>query len=112
MNIPITAGFFALTAYSLSEANRIRRVLSIWPLQICGLMCFSLYSWHNIFISAMHRDGTLAGEFGFWLVLVTVAGFTFSYVEFPSVPAFKLFYLGPRVTKDANAQSGASFIKP
>jgi peptidoglycan/LPS O-acetylase OafA/YrhL len=90
--IPITAGFSLLVAYSLSDANLIRRVLVCWPLQMLGLMCFSLYSWHNIFLSTMPR-ANLVGELTFWLVTIFVSAATYAYVEFPNLPARKLFKL-------------------
>ena len=99
-NQAFTIGFSLLVAYSLSDANWIGRLLGFWPLQLLGLMCFSLYSWHVVLISATHGIDSVAGQIGFWFALLSISAFTYRYIEFPRKNSLEIFRLERRSTQE------------
>ena len=42
----------------LSGVNLLRRVLEIWPLQVLGCMCYSIYAWHGMIMNEMIPPST------------------------------------------------------
>jgi peptidoglycan/LPS O-acetylase OafA/YrhL len=89
-------GFAALLIAALSPETLTARVLSLYPLRILGVMCFSLYLWHVMLLRpSFHADPfSFTKQIEFWGTLLALSAFTFRYIEFPQVASVrKLFRL-------------------
>jgi peptidoglycan/LPS O-acetylase OafA/YrhL len=79
-----------IAALASAETSLIQRALSVYPLRLIGMMCFSIYVWHMpallLFGETFKREGFLAAlpyviaEFASVFV---VAFLTYRYIEFP-----------------------------
>ncbi|MFQ5466486.1 MAG: acyltransferase family protein [Thermodesulfobacteriota bacterium] len=92
------AGFALIMVSLLSmEGGAVRFVFTNRPVQVIGMMCYSLYVWHQMTIYAVIRDNeyTAFNLTAYFAVLFAIAGITYRYVEFGRKDLRALFLLGP-----------------
>lgn len=79
-------GFFFLTD-SLLRLKRgfLSNVLTNAPLQMIGLMCYSVYIWHFILIPVLHARQDAGHFFTYLFVLSVISLFSYFYIEFGHV---------------------------
>lgn len=79
----------------ISPDGVLYRVLCNRPLQIAGLMCYSLYIWHPPLFAALGNPlGPHAKVFAAVIVLAFIlAAFSYRYLEFPRRSVSELFLL-------------------
>jgi peptidoglycan/LPS O-acetylase OafA/YrhL len=112
LNDGLDAGLCAIVLASLVPQTRLAAVLAWSPLQVVGMMCYSLYIWHLPLLLWLAPDRavmsmvTLALVIPLFLTLVfVVAAFSYRFIEFPRVREWRrLFLLEPshRVAKQAS----------
>jgi peptidoglycan/LPS O-acetylase OafA/YrhL len=77
------ASFFCLFLAALSSKPLIlRRVLTWWPLQMIGLMSYSIYVWHGVLIAPLGAMSSPLHLLRYVVVLVGVSTLSHLYVEF------------------------------
>jgi peptidoglycan/LPS O-acetylase OafA/YrhL len=92
----------------LSGVNPLRRVLEIWPLQVLGCMCYSIYAWHGIIMNEMippstsSLSDTLRLLAPFLFVMLALSGLSYRYIEFGRERNWKALF---RVTDAAGASA-------
>jgi peptidoglycan/LPS O-acetylase OafA/YrhL len=92
-------GFASLLLGLLSGRNPIRRLLEIWPLQLLGCMCYSIYAWHGIAMNAMippetsTLSGTLRLSAPYFLVTIALSALSYRYIEFGRERNWKALFL-------------------
>ena len=71
-------------ALSAGESGLARRLLSYRPLQLIGMMCYSIYLWHHVAIGAVWGGQASAdGRLALYLVLVALTSvLSYCYIEF------------------------------
>lgn len=94
LNTLAQVGFGSLLVAAISERSSVPRALSVFPLRVMGIMCFSLYLWHGILLRpAFYADlWTLGKQIEFWGLLFVLAAFTFRYIEFPRAPSLRTLF--------------------
>lgn len=110
----LDAGFLALLLAVLAPRARAASVLSWRPLQVVGMMCYSIYIWHWPLLGWLMPDratmpvGRFAGMLSVYLLLLlAIAALSYRFVEFGRVRAWRgLFLLGPA------AKAGTRFAWP
>jgi len=103
LNDGLDAGLCAIVLASLVPRTRLAAVLAWSPLQVVGMMCYSLYIWHLPLLlwlapyGATMSVGTLAIVIPLFLTLVfVVAAFSYRFIEFAHVTEWRrLFLLDP-----------------
>jgi peptidoglycan/LPS O-acetylase OafA/YrhL len=92
-------GFAIVLLSILSGANPLRRLLEIWPLQVLGCMCYSIYAWHGIIMNEMIPPSTssLTDTFRllapFLFVTLALCGLSYRYIEFGRERNWKALFL-------------------
>ena len=92
-------GFAFVLLSILSGVNPLRRVLEIWPLQVLGCMCYSIYAWHGIIMNEMIPPATssLADTLRlmapFLFVMLALSGLSYRYIEFGRERNWKALFL-------------------
>ena len=78
-----------------TERSLLYRVFSNWPIQIIGLMCYSLYIWHPPLLTKLGNPlGVTAHVFAPTLAIIFIfAAVSYRYIEFPKRKASELFLL-------------------
>lgn len=95
-----TAGFALLTFGALDLPRIGRRLLANPPLQLLGMMCYSLYVWHGVLIFVVFG----AGEFtpttaaAYVATLLAVSALTYRFVEFGHVKGARRLFVPAPVT--------------
>lgn len=85
-NIPLDIGMVLCLMALLGRMQGVSKLISVWPVQLMGMMCFSLYVWHAVAFLKLRPfvNSTLA-----YLVYITltfvISWFTYRYIEFRSV---------------------------
>jgi peptidoglycan/LPS O-acetylase OafA/YrhL len=81
----------ALVLWSLLVGAPIARaVVASWPLQLAGMMCYSLYAWHGYAMPYLHDVFGVAG-------LLVVSALSYRFIEFGRQKDWRaLFLLRPR----------------
>lgn len=79
-------GMGLIVAALLQSGSLLKRVIECWPLQMAGLMSYSLYAWHAPLLWPFHaQDGTLSQRL-LYLAFMTGFGFlSYRFIEFPHV---------------------------
>jgi len=103
LNDVLDAGFCLVIAAALVPGSRLGAALSWRPLQVLGMMCYSLYIWHWPLLhwimpdrAAMPAGAFAAGVVAFLLATLAVAALSYRFIEFGRVRQWrKLFLLGP-----------------
>lgn len=98
--IPLTnniaqAGFFLIIYSALFiKKGIVRACLTNWPIQVLGMMCYSIYVWHAVGVWPLDR-----GVYSFWSVLMAIAfmltlsAFSYRYIEFGHIRDTKSLFL-------------------
>jgi peptidoglycan/LPS O-acetylase OafA/YrhL len=98
-NIGFAVGFALVLLSILSGVNLLRRVLEIWPLQVLGCMCYSIYAWHGIIMNEMIPPSTslltdtLRLSAPFLFVMLALSGLSYRYIEFGRERNWKALFL-------------------
>lgn len=103
LNDVLDAGLFLVVWAALAPATRIGASLSWRPLQLLGMMCYSLYLWHLPLLDLIMPGrgamglGTFAASLALFAVaILAIAGLSYRFIEFGRVSDWrKLFLLGP-----------------
>ena len=89
LNNVLDAGLCAIALASLAPAPRLAAVLSWPPLQVAGMMCYSLYIWHWPLLDWLipERAATAVGELAigipaFLALTFGVAALSYRFIEF------------------------------
>lgn len=103
LNDVLDAGLFLVVWAALAPATRIAAWLSRRPLQLLGMMCYSLYIWHLPLLDLM-MPGRGAMGFGpfaaslalFAVITLAIAALSYRFIEFARVSDWRrLFLLDP-----------------
>ena len=91
LNNLLDLGFLALLAAAL--VGRKHRVLAFAPLQVAGMMCYSLYIWHAMVFQAVQ---SVLGVVGALTVLLALSAVSYRYIEFARAPDWRPLFLWAR----------------
>lgn len=82
---PLNAGLFFIIGRLVSAPgpSRLRQLFELWPLQMLGLMCYSIYLWHGIVMVRLSVAGKgIAEHFTYLVIVIILSWFTYRYIEF------------------------------
>ena len=87
-------GFGMFTLTLLLSEGWDAKLFSFKPLQLLGMMCFSIYVWHGVLIKPLVSEQFNALDYPFYFIVVFVlSALTYRFVEFGTEPPFrKLFF--------------------
>jgi peptidoglycan/LPS O-acetylase OafA/YrhL len=94
-----SVGFAFVLLSVLSGVDPLRRVLEVWPLQVLGCMCYSIYAWHGIIMNQMIPPSTssLADTLRllapFLFVMLALSILSYRYIEFGRERNWKALFL-------------------
>lgn len=92
----LTLGFGLVFIGFLGSTGWLRRIISLSPLQLFGMMCYSLYAWHTFGLTLRGIPWPVK-ELPYVLVItVLLSAVTYRYVEFPEKSWKSLFLEFPR----------------
>jgi peptidoglycan/LPS O-acetylase OafA/YrhL len=102
------AGFFLILVGALYlNGGLLSRTLGCWPLQMLGLMCYSIYVWHALIVTHLFPDlktdvtTTLIWYPLYLAITLGLSAMTYRFIEFRSIDDWRaLFLLGPRKQLD------------
>lgn len=86
--LTFSIGFTMLLVGLVSRPNPLSSLLQLWPLQLIGCMCYSIYAWHNIILREMippatsGLDDTLSLMIPYLSVVVGLSALSYRYIEF------------------------------
>ncbi|MDE2583557.1 MAG: acyltransferase [Rhodospirillales bacterium] len=86
----LDAGLCCVLLGALAREGSGRSVLAFAPLQVIGMMCYSIYIWHAPVMSAVVP---IAGDVPALLLTLAVAAFTYRYIEFRKEPDWRTLFL-------------------
>jgi len=82
-NIPLDIGFLLIVNALLIGCSPISRLISLWPLQMSGLMCYSLYLWHGVIVSKYQPSAySIPTYLAFLALTYCLSWLTYRYIEF------------------------------
>lgn len=86
-NILLDVGFLAVVNSILMKRNFISKIVCSWPLQMLGLMCYSLYIWHGIILRKywIHALSISVYYIGYILITIMVAWVSYRFIEFRNI---------------------------
>ncbi|MDJ1480383.1 acyltransferase [Cytophagaceae bacterium YF14B1] len=93
LNILIIVGFCGLTLSALQTKSFLWYIFSFKPLQLTGMMCYSIYLWH--FLIHVKIEG-LPGSVNYLIYAVIVfciSALTYRYIEFGSTKDYRKLFL-------------------
>ena len=82
---PLNAGAFLVVGYLAvaSPLSRMRQAFELWPLQMLGLMCYSIYLWHGIVMMRLSAAGKgFTAHLTYLGIVMLLSAFTYRYIEF------------------------------
>jgi peptidoglycan/LPS O-acetylase OafA/YrhL len=91
-------GFFLVLMGALRQ-GRSSHVLTSWPLQVLGLMCYSIYVWHGILLVHLFPNvetdtSTTLKWYPIYLcMLFGISAMTYRYIEFRSSDDWRRLFL-------------------
>lgn len=68
-NLPFDFGLLLTTNALLIGCHKVRQIICFWPLQMAGLMCYSLYLWHGMIITKYRPSAYTAGTYVSYLAI-------------------------------------------
>jgi peptidoglycan/LPS O-acetylase OafA/YrhL len=92
LNSVLDLGFVCVVSAVLTPQGSRSRLLTFGPLQVAGMMCYSLYIWHAPVMDALLQSQGLVPAL---LVLIALAGFSYRYIEFRRVADWRVLFLWP-----------------
>ncbi|MEI6489531.1 MAG: acyltransferase [Bacteroidota bacterium] len=95
----IQVGLFLLIIIALKPNNWVHRFFRIGFLQLLGMMCFSLYSWHILITRSFNfwNGFTILKMISFYAFTFIISALSYRYIEFGSEKDWrKLFNIKPR----------------
>jgi peptidoglycan/LPS O-acetylase OafA/YrhL len=104
--VGFAVGFSLVLLSMLSGGNVLRRFLENRLLQVLGCMCYSIYAWHGIIMNQMippataSLTDTLRLLVPFLLVMFTLSGLSYRYIEFGRERNWKALFLLAAKTPD------------
>ncbi len=104
----LDAGFGALVLAALVPGTRLAAALSWRPLQVLGMMCYSVYIWHWPLLGWVMPDRAAlpAAEFAaalvsYLLLTAALAALSYRFIEFARVRAWRPLFLLPAAPRAA-----------
>lgn len=89
----IQLGCAALLVVALATTHKWVKALTNWPMQLIGMMCFSIYVWHGRLIEALLLPNFGPLEFCAYLgLLLSIAGLSYRFIEFPGVKPWRQLF--------------------
>jgi peptidoglycan/LPS O-acetylase OafA/YrhL len=89
-NVPFDIGMLLVVNAVLVGCSPISRLFSVWPLQMSGMMCYSLYLWHRVIITKLQPTLFTPLSYGAFVVLTyAIAWLSYRYIEFGATPDVK-----------------------
>lgn len=89
-NIPFDAGLLLTVNALLVGCKPVARLVSIWPLQMSGLMCYSIYLWHAPIISHFRASAYSIFTYVSYVgITYLIAWISYRYIEFGSVSDYR-----------------------
>ena len=89
--------FALLTA----DRSRLRSILTIAPLQVLGMMTFSLYVWHARLIGLMNANAGTLNMVVYFTFLFVLSALTYRFIEFGYIRDWRpLFRLPPKALSE------------
>jgi|SRR6266404_240235 len=113
-----SAGFALMLLSILSDVNPLRRVLEIWPLQVLGCMCYSIYAWHGIIMNQMipPSSSSLADTLRllapFLFVTLGLSCLSYRHIEFGRERNWKALFLIPDAGRTSATMPGRTENNP
>jgi peptidoglycan/LPS O-acetylase OafA/YrhL len=92
LNNVLDLGFVGVLAAALTPRDDASGLLTFAPLQVAGMMCYSLYIWHAPVMDALHDSHGLVVALP---VLIVLAAFSYRYIEFGRVADWRRLFLWP-----------------
>jgi len=112
INNVLDLGFTLTLAGALASASRLSGLLSWPPLQILGMMCYSIYIWHVPILRALFSPSRVddvayvMGSVGYLLIVLLLAAISYRFIEFFGVREWRpLFLLKPTAMREARVRS-------
>ena len=103
LNNVLDVGLCAVLLTALSGRGMAVRFLSVVPLQVVGMMCYSLYLWQMPIGNwvADNPSGSLSGLrlVGYFVLTFIVGALSYRFVEFGHVRDWRSLFLIPRRTR-------------
>lgn len=85
-NVPLDVGMTLGLLAMVTQYQRIGRWLALWPLELMGPMCYSLYLWHGVAFLRLRPGVEGVGSYAAYLVLIgMISWFTYRYIEFRTI---------------------------
>jgi len=92
-----------LALKSQDTLRQLRQVLEFRPLQIIGMMCFSIYLWHLLLMHAFtlwlgNTDWVRTETMSIYvMLLLLISAMSYRFIEFSHIDTRTLFLLPPRI---------------
>ncbi|MFG0318464.1 MAG: acyltransferase family protein [Planctomycetota bacterium JB042] len=92
-----TVGFALVLLGALGLPEASRRVLANPPLQLLGMMCYSLYVWHGVLIFVVFADRPFSAgaAAAYGAALLAVSAVTYRWIEFGHVKETRTLFVPP-----------------
>lgn len=91
-NVPVALGFGLVLLGLLGDAPALRAVFTLPPLQLLGMMCYSLYLWHQLGVHQRVQRWWSVSDAPLYLAFTfALSAITYRYVEFPKRSLRELF---------------------
>lgn len=105
-NIPLDLGMTLGLLAMVTQYERLGRWLALWPLQLMGLMCYSLYLWHGVAFLRLRPSVEGVGSYAAYLGLIgMISWFTYRYIEFRSVDDWRQLLPARRAAPVSSAEA-------
>lgn len=101
INNIIQIGFFLIIISLLNlEKGALKFIFTNLPIQVMGMMCYSLYIWHRIGYHTIleGEDYNYFNMAAYFVLLFSISIFTYRYVEFGKKSVREIFLLRPKET--------------
>jgi peptidoglycan/LPS O-acetylase OafA/YrhL len=100
LNDLLDAGLVAIVVAALVPGTRLAAMLAWRPLQVTGMMCYSIYMWHLPILNTIATDratvswwlfGVMIAEF--LVVTFIIAALSYRFIEFPRIADWRRLFL-------------------
>lgn len=86
LSLPFSLGLLLITNTLLKTNTLMGRIISIWPLQLAGMMCYSLYLWHGVVVARYGPSVHSVETYPIYLAItLAISWITYRYIEFRNV---------------------------